>query len=773
MDKLKINLFGMFEARAQGVPLRLPTRRVELILALLALSPDKAISRSYLATLLWPEQEAAQARGSLRQALFRLRGALGADHEAALEATTGWVKLRREAITLDTDAMAEDNASSDAVPDGIPLDGLSGFEPEIEELIDTARADLRRQLCAWHAAAATRAEAEHRYVDLEGHARRQLALEPYDEAALRDLMNALWRQGRRNSALSVFRQTSRRIREDLSVSVETETSSLYAEIRGSGELRDEDETQSDQAAMREELKTAEIEPAVLAESGTSPSTTENNEDGPVHLRHLAVIHVRSERLRIALRDPDPESADAASRRAVHDISLVVDREGGEIIGHAGHQLSAVFGARRPDESPALSAALAGFEIAGLDCAVGIHAGASLVGTQSGTFPLVLLAQALSAAAVAGEVRITAEVEASCHGAFEFAEADAVPGEDGTKGAATWRIRREKSARSGFDIRKARGLSNFCGRKEELTVLADVATMGGSRVAVIIGAAGIGKSRLAHEFLNHHEPQTLLRVQFARSGPGGGLSCFAGMLRFLLDIDPERKSPPLSELLPPDLFPPEISGKIAPALGSILGQADQERSWLDLSRGHRFQALADVLLTVMEAFAGSNCVLLVEDAHWADEEAELLLERLVLSLGVASPMLIITRRPGKAESWLGQEHVKALTLRPLAMDDAAGLLETLDLPSSTQATILERSEGVPLFLEELLRAAVSDKTLLNTAEDVTDRLSHIPVGLRGILSFRIDALPGPARRGSGGGSGAGCRAVRRSSHRAQQPQGRRL
>ena len=59
MQELRINLFGVFEARIHDVPVRMPTRRVELILALLALSPEKAFSRSHLAALLWPEQEDA------------------------------------------------------------------------------------------------------------------------------------------------------------------------------------------------------------------------------------------------------------------------------------------------------------------------------------------------------------------------------------------------------------------------------------------------------------------------------------------------------------------------------------------------------------------------------------------------------------------------------------------------------------------------------------------------------------------------------------------
>lgn len=129
MKKLSINLFGVFEVRIDGVPIRMPTRRVGLIMALLALNPDKALSRSYLAALIWPEQQDAQARSSLRQAIFRLRSALGADHSGAIETTSGWLRLRREAIELDIDALEGDVTPQTEAPSGLPLDGLSGFRP--------------------------------------------------------------------------------------------------------------------------------------------------------------------------------------------------------------------------------------------------------------------------------------------------------------------------------------------------------------------------------------------------------------------------------------------------------------------------------------------------------------------------------------------------------------------------------------------------------------------------------------------------------------------
>ncbi|KZY48847.1 hypothetical protein A3731_06260 [Roseovarius sp. HI0049] len=736
MGQLRINLFGVFEARADDVPVRMPTRRVELILALLALSPDKAISRSYLAALLWPGQEEAQARASLRQALFRLRGALGADHAPAIETTAGWVKLRRDAVVFDVDALDGGDFTAVEIPAGLPLDGLAGFEPEIEDLIDTARADLRRRLCDWHKQAAAKAAAERRFAELEGHARARLALEPYDEAALPDLMTALWRQRRRNAALAAFRQISERIRDELSVSVEDETTALYRDIRTAREREPDGTTAA--PALSDEAS------AIVEDTDPAPAASgERDSHHVTHLRNLAVIHVSSERLRVALRDPDPESAEAGSQKAIREIEVVVAREGGEIIGRAGHQLSAVFGARRPDESPALSAALAGFEIARQDCAVGINAGAGLVGPQAATFPLAHVAQSLAAKVPPGEIRVAPVVEAACRGAFVFSEVD--PGPDD---APAWRLERETSARSGFDIRVARGLSRFGGRARELSSLTGIAGNRGPRIAAIMGEAGIGKSRLAHEFIRQYEPATLLRVQFGRSEAGGGIACFAEMVRALLQLDRDQSAKTLGGLLSKRLGSPGIAERLLPALAGLLGVTELERPWLDLPRSRRIQSLADALLTIIAALCDRKSVLLIEDTHWADEDAKLLVERLILSLDAAGPMVIVTRRPGKAESWLGHETVLSLPLRPLDRPEAEALLEDAGLTDAIGRTVLQRGDGVPLFLEELSRAAAAAPELFEAPfgpSHPEEGEAGVPIALRGVLSYRIDALPASARQ----------------------------
>lgn len=734
MVRIAVNLFGVFETRVEGVPIRMPTRRVELLLALLALDPGKALSRSYLAALLWPAQEEAQARASLRQAIFRLRAALGPTYADTLEVTSGWIKLRQDSVVRDVDLLVQEAAGE--IPEGLPLDGLAGFEPETEDVLETARADLRRRLVVFLDAAEQKALGERRHADLERFARRHLSIEPYDEAALRALMTALWRQGRRNAALGVFRDVGQRIREELSVSVEEETRSLFETIRAAG---DRPKSVVSGAAEAEAEQTAEVPPATAAPVDAT--------DDLAHLRHLAVMHVISERLQAALRDPDPENAEAASRAAIADIEMAVSREGGEIVGRAGHHLSCVFGARRPDENPALSAAFAAFEIAVQDCAIGIHSGTGLVGADTGVFPLASLAQLLATAAETGEVHVTKAVEEVCRGAFEMSEVPPPALEGAGDRTPRWRLVRETAARGGFDIRKARGLSHFSGREAELATLADVAASRGPRIAVITGEAGIGKSRLVHEFLGTARPRTLLRVPFARGETGGGIRRFASIAGVLVGAPADA---PAREVLHGivQALPAESAKRLLPSLAGILDLAGEMKPWLELPRTQRLRAAADALLSLLDAFTDFSSVLLVEDVHWADEDARLLLEHLALSIHGASPMLIVTRRPGMPESWMGRANVRNFVLGPLEDVAAAALVDALHLPGTARSEVLARAGGVPLFLEELARAAVSDASLLDMpspGKQPGAPLPEVPVALHGVLSHRIDALPGAARR----------------------------
>ncbi|GGB22691.1 AAA family ATPase [Allosediminivita pacifica] len=734
MEKLSINLFGLFEARADGVPVRLPTRRVEALLAILALEPGKAFSRSYLAALIWPGQPDDQARASLRQGLFRLRTSLGARHANVLEATSGWIKLRREAVQLDTDFF-DRNDLTGTPPTGLPLDGLTGFDQEIDDLLQAARADLRHQTVAWLARAARAAEARRDYNELERLARQGLSLEPYDETALRALMTALWRQGRRNLALQAFQDTSHRIRTELSVSVEDETQTLYREIRSARDVTEAPAPVSPEPDPKPEGATA-VPPGRTADEADSPEAVP-------HLRHVAAMHILSERLLSALQVADPEEAESRARGARDAIAAIVTREGGRILGSAGPHLSYVFGVDRPDESPALSAAFAAYEIAGLDCAVALHSGSGLVGPGIETYPLALVAQSLAGSTPIGTVRITQPVEAACRGAFDIVRAEPLPLDRSAEQMPIWRLAGETTSRSGFDIRVARGLSPFCGRDAECAALVEVLQQDGRRIALITGEPGIGKSRLAYEFHRLAKPDGMIRVQFARGETGGGLTRFRQALKALLGSGEVSDA---AAHLPTTLAGLSLPADLEAPLRAILAPEESGNAWLALPRGRRFQDLAEAIIVLAEATCGRNGMLLVEDAHWADEDGRMLLDLMVRKQGAAGPMILITQRPSVVETWSDQPHVRQIDLRPLDDRCAAVILGASSIPETTRRSVLSRGGGIPLFLEELSRAinAGETETSLESAQ-IPGAHDPVPMALRGLLSHRMDTLDTAARR----------------------------
>lgn len=705
-----INLFGQFEVRLDGVPVRMPTRKVEAILALLAIEPDVALSRSTLAGMLWPGQPDAQARASLRQAIFRLKTTL--EPSDALEVTSGWVKLRSDRIERDIDAAGHGGAVS-ALPIGAPLDGMSGFEPEIEDRLDAARAELRAHLIKWLEEAESEALAARRFADLESLARRHLVLDGYDESALRMLMTALWRQGRRNAALDVFRETSQRIRADLSVSVDPSTTALYQEIR------------AQPAAPKDRRQTA-VTPE-MAEPPASPTGPPAETNLP-HLRHVAVMHVVSDRLLAALRNRDPEDAEAASRAASDAIEQVVRREGGLIAGRAGHRLSCVFGVDRPDESPALSATFAAYEIARLDCAVGIDASRALIGGESDSYPAAHLAQILAEAAAPGDALCTDRVAASCCGAFSFTAAElAQAGE--AEPLSVWRLTGEILSRGSFDIRKARGLTPFVARESEIDEVSALAAQAGPRAVAITGEAGIGKSRFVHETLMRLGPVQLLRIQFHPNEVGGGIARFASVLASLLG---DRVADDPGASLDAAIPDATLRRRIAPVEALFAARGATLES-VEMPRGVRLQAIADALLLAIQFLVGRDSILLVEDAHWADDDGAMLVERILRSLDRDCPLVIVTLRPGSGVNLSGIAGLRSMTLAPLSEAESVRLLALLGRDASGDITA--RSGGVPLFLEEIARLG----TMPNNGSQ------SVPETLAGLLTRRIDALPPHLRR----------------------------
>ncbi|HEY8732582.1 MAG TPA: BTAD domain-containing putative transcriptional regulator [Candidatus Limnocylindria bacterium] len=232
MPELRLSLLGAPRVAVGRTPIETDTRKATALLAYLAVS-GQAQRRATLAALLWPEQEAAKARGALRRTLSVLRSALG---DRWLEADGETIDLDRAAMRVDVlDFRSAQRAGR--FEDAVALyrgDFLQGFSLRDSAPFDdwqAAEADaLRADYAGALAVVASNAEQAGDLGAAIGHARRRLALDPLHEPAHRDLMRLLARAGDRSAALRQYREAARLLDQELGVAPADETRALHEAI---------------------------------------------------------------------------------------------------------------------------------------------------------------------------------------------------------------------------------------------------------------------------------------------------------------------------------------------------------------------------------------------------------------------------------------------------------------------------------------------------------------------------------------------------------------
>lgn len=238
MKRVSLKLFGGFQARLEpGLPITLPTRKAQALLAYLALHPDPAPHRDSLAALLWPDRTDEQARASLRHAVYELRRALaGSPGVLRTEGDTvavaaGLLDLEVAAFTrLLDEGTPEALAQAAALYRGDLLAGLHVAEEPWEAWLREARERLREQAgdgLARLLAHQRKAEQLEAAVRTAG---QLVALDPLQEPAHRTLMRLHAQLGQRAAALRQYQHCVGVLRSELGVEPEAETRQLYQEI---------------------------------------------------------------------------------------------------------------------------------------------------------------------------------------------------------------------------------------------------------------------------------------------------------------------------------------------------------------------------------------------------------------------------------------------------------------------------------------------------------------------------------------------------------------
>jgi class 3 adenylate cyclase/predicted ATPase len=325
--------------------------------------------------------------------------------------------------------------------------------------------------------------------------------------------------------------------------------------------------------------------------------------------------------------------------------------------------------------------------------------------------------------------------------------------------SVFRVRGESSAPSRFEVSARKGLTPLVGREEEIALLMnrwEQAGDGEAGVVLLTGEAGLGKSRISRGLRERLEGNAHSRILYYGSPYHRNSALYPAInqlkraLRFDRSDDAEQKLEKLEAMLTQLSVPIEESGLL---LGSMLSLPVEGRyPKIEASPQLLKKKTLESLLLVVEAMANQEPVLmLVEDAHWIDPSTLEMLELLIERLKSARILLVITYRPGFEPPGGGHTNVTAIRLSRLSRKESrlmtARVARDKTLPEEVVTQIVDRTDGVPLFIEELTKTVLESGLLREEGDSYlsTGPLPPvaIPASVQDSLMERLDRL-GPVK-----------------------------
>ena len=362
-----------------------------------------------------------------------------------------------------------------------------------------------------------------------------------------------------------------------------------------------------------------------------------------------------------------------------------------------------------------------------------------------------LAERLRALADPGRVVIADSTKRLAGGFFEYRDLSMVPVKGFEEGVRAWGVVRASSVASRFEAQRFdEARSEIIGRGDALARLSDVwaATFNGiGQTLCLVGDAGMGKSRLARAALERatHDGAAVLRIDCTPSTGNTPLFPIGVLLRRTAGITAATPKPERLELAKRLLERFLGAGEVSAALVYLapLFGTDPVSETLESPDQVRDQTIATVV-GMLRSFAGQGpLALLCEDLHWADATTATIIERVSAHIADLRVMLVVTTRPDSDVS-LAVTDPTTIVLQPLDARAAADLVRSVAggavLDRATIDTIVVRSEGVPLLLEEVTRSAVEASRRGESIVDSAGAGESVPAPLEMVVQSRLGRWP---------------------------------
>jgi class 3 adenylate cyclase/predicted ATPase len=453
---------------------------------------------------------------------------------------------------------------------------------------------------------------------------------------------------------------------------------------------------------------------------------------------------------------------------------VIARYEGFVARYVGDGILTYFGwpkAHEEDAERALRAALdivqtvkRASSVESLSVRIGIATGPVVVGEQAGVgeqSKLAIgstpnLAARLQGLASADQIVIAASTRRLVGNSFELTDL----GEHELKGIAeplhAWRVIAVSAAASRFDAATMGSITPLVGREQEIGLLTDrwqQAQGGEGQVVLLSGEPGIGKSRVMSTLRERLETQGVATLRFQcspyhiNSAFYPSIDNFERVLNFSRDETPDAKLDKLEALIVKQLGRPLSDVRF---IASILSIPYEARYGALQMTPQKFKSeTLRTLVDLSEAAARKQpTVLLFEDAHWADPTSLEVLDLLIDRVKAIPLLIVLTHRPEFQPRWSQQGHVTALNLSKLTRAQSIAIIDKLtgskELPVGLLDQILNKTDGVPLYVEELTKSILESGELKGVGDRYdyvgTQRSVTIPATLRDSLMARLDRFP---------------------------------
>lgn len=755
MARLVLYLLGGFNATVDDEPLTGIYDHVRALLAYIASESDRAHRREVLAELLWPDESEEVARRNLRQALSRLRAALG-DRDS----DNPFLLIDRATIQfnqnsdhyLDVAAFAaakpvkENEISAADVPwleEAVRLyrgHYLNQFylpdNPGFDQWASSRSEDYKRRALSYLRALGGYHESVGDLSKAIETARRQIELEPWHEIAHRHLMQLLAKSGQRSAALAQYNACRALLLEELGVEPEPETE-----------------------ALRQAILEGQIE-ANSAPGTASPSSSGRRQVTVLYCGLAEPAGVDPEDFIEVVRAFKQRCGEIAARFEAH----VEDAHGGAQILFFGFPQ-----AHEDDAQRALHAALRVLsetrELSaqeGLPLVIrgGVHTGLMVTaGGDTADLPVDLIGTPLGVAvqlryqAQANSFLISADTERLTRGYFLVKEQVLAASPELAHALPAHQLQRAAQARARIEAARMGKLSPFVGREVELADLVEYwghVRTGQGRVALVEGEPGMGKSRFLHVFKRRllRESHTIRQLRCTPDYQTTGVQPVAELVQQMCDFrssDPqETRNAKIAGTL-------ERLGLDAtqnlPYLAHLLGlPAGAELANTSINPQQIKQRTLGLIADMLRVSSQARPLLfVVEDLHWVDPTTLELLKLLRKDIGKHPIMLLATLRPGYEHPF--ERGSVRIQLNPLPAAEvrrlAVGVARNKALPEIVLKQIVDRTDGVPLFIEELTKTLLESNLLKETHSRFelasASPTVALPFTLHDSLMARLDRL----------------------------------